>query len=550
MATVASSASHSPLKGLAMDRRLFLNSSTALGASAMAPTLVLAQSAPSLITRDSMRPQMAYGVQSGDPTSNSAIVWTRSDRPARLWVEWSSTANFSNATRVRGPHMLEDSDFTGRIDLTQLPAGQEIFYRVVLQDLHNERVLSEAVNGHLRLPAAAANNAKTQATRDVCFAWSGDTAGQGFGINEDWGGMKIYEQIRKINPDFFLHCGDTIYADGPIQAQVKLPDGTLWKNIVTEDVSKVAETLNEYRGRYRYNLMDKNIRRMSAEVPQIWQWDDHEVTNNFSDSKDLSGDPRYSEKNIPLLVARAKKSFLEYAPLRRTADIESERIYRHLPQGPLLDMFVIDMRSYRGPNSANLQTTETEESAILGRPQIDWLLQGLKKSKAVWKVIASDMPLGLQVSDGKDAAGNPKWEAVANGDHNAPLGRELEVARLLREIKRAGIKNVVWLTADVHYTAAHYFDPAKAQFSDFSPFWEFVSGPLNSGSFGPGKTDGTFGMQVVYQKFPAVQNTAPTEGLQFFGQVDIDAKTKAMTVTLKDLTGAALYAKTLAPQRV
>ena len=99
------------------------------------------------------------------------------------------------------------------------------------------------------------------------FAWSGDTAGQGWGINEAWGGMKIYEAIRKTNPDFFLHSGDTIYADGPMQAQVKLPDGTMWNNIVTEEVSKVAETLNEYRGRYRYNLMDANIRRMGADVP-------------------------------------------------------------------------------------------------------------------------------------------------------------------------------------------------------------------------------------------------------------------------------------------
>jgi alkaline phosphatase D len=130
-----------------------------------------------------------------------------------------------------------------------------------------------------------------------------------------------------------------------------------------------------------------------------------------------------------------------------------------------------------------------------------------------------------------------------------PLGREIEIARLLSEIKRAGIKNVVWLTADVHYTAAHYFDPTKAKFNDFSPFWEFVSGPLNAGSFGPNKTDATFGMQVMYQKAPQEQNTSPAAGLQFFGQVDIDAKTKAMTVTLKDLTGASLYAKTLAPQR-
>ncbi|NMM19947.1 MAG: alkaline phosphatase [Rhodoferax sp.] len=529
-----------------MDRRNFLNSTAVLGGVAVAvPGLVLAQTAPAVITRDAMRPQMAHGIQSGDPTSDGAVIWTRSDRPARLWLEWATTASFANATRVRGPYLMEDSDFTGRVDLTGLPAGQEIFYRVVLQDLHNERVLSEVMPGHLRLPAAAG----AKAVRDVRFTWSGDTAGQGWGINEAWGGMKIYEQMRRVNPDFFLHSGDAIYADGPIQAQVKLPDGSIWHNLVTEEVSKVAETLNEYRGRYRYNLMDANVRRMAADVPQIWQWDDHEVCNNWSDSKDLSADKRYTEKNVPLLVARATKSFLEYAPLRRTADVESERVYRHLPQGPLLDLFVVDMRSYRGPNSHNLQTSETEESAFMGRPQIAWLLDGLKRSKSVWKVIAADMPISLQVADGQDGEGLKKWEAVANGDDGAPLGRELEMARLLREIKRAGIKNVVWLTADVHYTAAHYFDPAKAKFSDFSPFWEFVSGPLNAGSFGPNKTDATFGMQVVYQKAPQEQNTAPTAGLQFFGQVDIDAKSKALTVTLKDLTGASLYTKTLAPQR-
>ena len=73
------------------------------------------------------------------------------------------------------------------------------------------------------LPARAGR----KATRDVCFTWNGDTAGQGWSINEAWGGMKIYEQMRQVNPDFFLHSGDTIYADGPISAQVKLADGTL-----------------------------------------------------------------------------------------------------------------------------------------------------------------------------------------------------------------------------------------------------------------------------------------------------------------------------------
>ena len=314
-----------------MDRRSFLNSTTVLGGAAIAVHgLTHGQTAPAVITRDAMRPQMAHGIQSGDPKADGAVIWTRSDRPARLWLEWAATASFANSTRVRGPYLLEDTDFTGRLDLAGLPVGQEIFYRVVLQDLHNERVLSQPVPGHLRLPAAMG----TAAARDIRFAWSGDTAGQGWGINEAWGGMKIYDQIRKVNPDFFLHSGDTIYADGPMSAQVKLPDGSMWNNVVTEEVSKVAETLNEYRGRYRYNLMDANVRRMAADVPQIWHWDGHEVSNNWSDSKDVSADKRYTEKNVPLLVARATKAFLEYAPLRRTADVESERVYRHLAHAP------------------------------------------------------------------------------------------------------------------------------------------------------------------------------------------------------------------------
>ncbi|RQP25450.1 alkaline phosphatase D family protein [Piscinibacter terrae] len=528
-----------------MDRRDFVrNSLWFAGAGAMSPLRTWAQ-APAVVTRDAMRPQFPSGVQSGDATADSAIVWTRSDRPARMWVEWSTTASFANVSRVRGPHLLEDGDFTGRIDLTGLPAGQEVFYRVLLQDLRNERTLSEPMAGHLRLPQAS----QAKPLRNVRFTWGGDTAGQGFGINEAWGGMKIYEQIRSLQPDFFLHSGDNIYADGPIQAEVKLADGSKWNNLVTEEVSKVAETLNEFRGRYRYNMMDANIRRMASEVPQIWQWDDHEVTNNWSDSKDVSGDARYTEKNVPLLVARATRAFLDYAPLRRGPDAESERVFRHLPQGPLLDVFVVDMRSYRGPNGPNLQTEETPESAFMGRPQVAWLLDGLKRSKATWKVIAADMPIGLGVPDGKDAQGRDKWEAIANGENGAPLGRELEIARLLREIKRAKIHNVVWLTADVHYTAAHFYDPAKAKFTDFLPFWEFVSGPLNAGSFGPNKPDETFGPQLMYVKAPEAQNAPPSAGLQFFGQVDIDAKTRAMTVALKDLTGATLYTKTLAPAK-
>ena len=83
-----------------------------------------------------------------------------------------------------------------------------------------------------------------------------------------------------------------------------------------------------------------------------------------------------------------------------------------------------------------------------------------------------------------------------------PLGRELEFAELFRFIRDQNIKNVVWLTADVHYTAAHRYDPNRAQFQEFAPFWEFVSGPLNAGTFGPNDLDATFGPEAVFVKAP------------------------------------------------
>jgi alkaline phosphatase D len=382
------------------------------------------------------------------------------------------------------------------------------------------------------------------------FVWGGDTAGQGWGINQAFGGMKIYEAMRQRQPRFFIHSGDTIYADGPIREQVTAENGQPWTNIVTPEVSKVAETLDEFRGRYRYNLIDNNLRRFNAEVPQIWQWDDHEVTNNWSDSKDLSADTRYTEKNVALLTARGTRAFMDYAPLRPFDARESQRVYRRFSYGPLLEVFVIDMRSYRGPNSNNLQPSAGADTALLGREQLDWLKRGLDRSRSLWKVIASDMPIGLNIGDGTTAGGVPRWEAVANGNAGVPSGRELEMAELLRFIKREHVHNTVWLTADVHYCAAHYYDPQRAAFNDFEGFWEFVAGPLNAGSFGPNTLDGTFGPQVVFSKAPPAGqvNLSPLAGLQFFGEVNIDARNGELTVDLRDLAGSSVYSKTLAPR--
>jgi alkaline phosphatase D len=201
------------------------------------------------------------------------------------------------------------------------------------------------------------------------------------------------------------------------------------------------------------------------------------------------------------------------------------------------------MRTYRNANSPGRQPDDA--TGILGAEQLAWLKRELSRSRAVWKVIASDMPLGIVVPDG---AAN--FEAVAQGDPGAPLGRELQIAELLRHIKHARITGTVWLTADVHYTSAQHYDPSRAAFKCFAPFWEFVSGPLAAGGFPATRLDATFGPEQVFLKAPTRANVSPMESPQYFGEVEIDGGSGELTVRLRAEGGVVLFSKVLQPGRV
>jgi len=491
------------------------------------------------LSRAADRPQITHGVQSGDVSIDSGVVWARADRPARMQIEVATSDSFKDPRGVF-VDALPESDFTAKALIENLPAGQDIFYRVRFQDLSDPSILSEPAVGRFRTAPSD--------RRSVSFTWSGDTAGQGWGIDEARGGMRTYAAMGKNRPDFFIHSGDTIYADGPIPAEMKLPNGEIWKNLVTEEKSKPAETLAEFRGNYKYNLLDKNLRAFNAEVPTFAQWDDHEVTNNWWPGEPLTRAEhlrkKYVDKNALALAVRASRAFHEYMPMRDTI-AEAGRVYRKIGYGPLLDVFMLDMRGYRGPNGADDQASYGPDAYFLGPTQIAWLKRELMASRATWKVIAADMPLSLIVVYDVDR----KWgsEAIAQGD-GPPRGRELEIADLLSFTKHAGIRNTVWLTADVHYTAAHHYDPGKAQFQDFEPFWEFVSGPIHAGAFGPNQLDNTFGPQLVFQKVPEKSLQTSLIDLQFFGHIAIDGASQVMTVTLKDWNDTALWSTPIEPK--
>jgi alkaline phosphatase D len=242
-----------------LTRRRFLST-----AGATAATTMLGGIARPPLSRAADRPIITHGIQSGDVSVDSAIVWARSDRPARMLVEISTTDSFKSISHGAFVDALPATDFTAKALLQGLPAGQDIFYRLRFQDHASPTLVGEAQTGHFRTAPSV--------QRSVSFVWSGDTAGQGWGIDEARGGMRTFATMLKSRPDFFIHSGDSIYADCPIEAEQKLPHGNIWRNVVTEEKSKVAETLDEFRGNYKYNLIDRNVRAFNAEVPIFAQW--------------------------------------------------------------------------------------------------------------------------------------------------------------------------------------------------------------------------------------------------------------------------------------
>lgn len=517
-----------------LGRRTALLAGVAIGGT---PGLIAAglRSAPPSLARS--RVELTSGVRSGEVTTSSAVLWGRASGDGRLSVRLSSNGRLLR--EVTGAWADERTDHTARLILEGLAPGRQYDADLSFTSPDGAVGRTERVSF-----ATAAIQPAAQS-----FVWSGDTCGQGWGINPDVGGLTTYRAILDTRPDFLIHSGDTIYADCEIYAtQTEEDTGATWRNVVEYGVDKVAETLTEFRGRHRYPLLDAHVRALYAEVPTVSQWDDHETCNNWYPGEVIDDD-RYVERRCDVLSARGRRAWQEYqpVPVRQLVDrggdgFASGRIYRTVPRGPHLDVFCLDMRSYRGPNP---MSADARQRGLLGPEQERWLVEQVTASTATWKVISADLPLSAPSNHTDDLDSYPNYDSAA------PAGREPELARILAAFKRNGVRNVVWITADVHYTAAHHYSPERAAFTDFDPFWEFVSGPMAAGTFATkdGVLDGTFGPEIHYSKGNETDawSQSPRGGNQFFGHVAI-AVDGLLTVTLYDGSGTALWSHDLEPE--
>src|SRR5262249_13137668 len=113
-----------------LSRRNFL-----LTAGSSAAVTMLGALAKPSISRAADRPIITHGIQSGDVSVDSGVVWARTDRPARMMVEAATTDSFKNILSAVEIDVLPETDFTGKVLLEELPAGQDIFYRIAFRNL-------------------------------------------------------------------------------------------------------------------------------------------------------------------------------------------------------------------------------------------------------------------------------------------------------------------------------------------------------------------------------------------------------------------------------
>ncbi len=432
-----------PILFLFLAALVSLSSCTSASREGLPPGSPFAETAPASAN---LLPQ---GIAVGDVTSQSALLWLRTDGPMLVQVEWAPVAAWDLVTKMgtavapvaRTPLFTtgQETDFTLTIPLEGLTPATRYRFHVFAGRKGREGISTEegmAARGEFTtLPDVKSHG-------PVTFAWSGDLGGQGR-CRRGAAGYPIFDVMRAQQLDFFLFLGDTIYGDDVCPSPPNEPGADFR-----------ATTLAEYRARHRDQRMAEALQRFLGSVPVYMIWDDHEVRNNFAGPFD---------RQMPA----GRQAVREYWPVRVVSD-DPHRLYRTVRAGADLEVFILDTRQYRSRNADQDGPAKT----MLGERQLQWLLSGLSESTATWKVIVTTVPLSISKGGGAGVPGNDGW---AGGTDGTGFERERQV--IVDRILGRKMKNVVFLAGDVHYVQANAYDPNGDGTPDFH---EFVVGPLSA----------------------------------------------------------------------
>lgn len=446
-----------------------------------------------------------HGVASGDPTSESVVLWTRVEGATssdRVSYEIALDEAFTQVV-ARGETSTDaDRDHTVKIKPVGLSPWTTYWYRFVGLGV-----------------ASPVGRTKTapEPGQDVpvrfAFASCQDFVGRWY---HSW---RALVERHEDDLDFVVHLGDYVYeTDGDPDFQtpgagrsIVLPDGLALGD--SPDSGRAAVTLADYRSLYRQYRSDEWLKRAHQLFPFVHIWDDHEFANDSWQDHATHFNEKKGDEKSPAQREAADRAWFENQP----ADVffddgasypDDIRIYRGLRWGRHLEMFLIDDRYYRadhlvpegpadlavGKFAANSSLgsrnfvlksgfDEREAAArpsLLGAEQKEWLVGGVAGSDATWKVLGSGVQFSQMAVDLSGFELLPaQFKAKFYFSCDQWDGYRSERAEILRRLGSVG--NLVSIAGDIH---AFYASELHVDFDDLAEpaAVEFVVAGISSSS--------------------------------------------------------------------
>ncbi|MCX6533943.1 MAG: alkaline phosphatase D family protein [Actinobacteria bacterium] len=287
------------------------------------------------------------GVASGDPDTESVVLWTRlaidalnggamPDEDIDVLWEMSTTESFDEIT-IAGI-ATASPQYGHSIHVITAPANVTglLHYRFRLGDYTSPI-------GTTRLSPSSDSLEPVKIASASCQNWTA-------------GFYTAYHDMAELAPDLVLFLGDYIYEGGT---------GSLADGDVRLHNSDEIRDLVAYRNRYGLYKSDPLLQAAHQMCPWVVTWDDHEVENNYAN---LTPEDPADTAGHTARRAAAYQAWWEHMPVRFDPPVdENLTIYRQFSWGSLVNMLVLDTRQYRDDQACNdavLQTTPACDDAL------------------------------------------------------------------------------------------------------------------------------------------------------------------------------------------
>lgn len=333
-----------------------------------------------------------HGVASGDPTASSVILWTRAvplsgELQARVMYEVARDAQFSSVVRSGFVDTSATTDFTVKVDVTELAPNAAYFYR-----FKSANSVSH-VGRTKTLPVG-----KVEHLEFAVFSCANYPAGY----------FNPYaEAAKNTELDAVLHLGDYIYEYG--EGGYATENSERIGRALPSNNKGELFTLDDYRKRYALYRTDLGLQSLHAVAPFIAVWDDHEVCNDTW----AEGAQNHNEGEGDFFERRkvAVQAYYEWLPIRPPKGEQHLEIYRSFDFGDLLSLHMLDTRiiardkqltltdyidsktgAFDKGRYASALTNPTR--TLLGEEQKSWLFKTMRESQGKWQLLGQQILMG------------------------------------------------------------------------------------------------------------------------------------------------------------